>query len=833
MPQIAPKYLGRLQECSAAIRVARAPLLLAALSFLVLSAPAQILELYLLLARNWTHLWPQALLGLVSLGALSLFIAFVSRGLLIGHEDGNQSQGTIVRALPGVLGVLPLLGAALGLYTALQATLTEPLLRSIAVVDAIKTKEALKKTVNAITAVPNVDVEIRKLFPIDSTPRDLRPDDESLGALGKVIDEGVPPVILDLPKKTAALTVSIYSTSALCVLLALGLFVVFVRQPTAVEPYASGRRLFHPLVFAVFMVAFLLLTAVFAAQSINAGREGGYDFTAVPRAMGTLALVNLSLIFLIFFSSLLTRAADRSHVPIVAPLIAVAFLASFFDLNDNHAVRLERSPADATRPDKRPAVQDAFNAWFASRPAEYRAKFAGKRYPVYVVAAQGGGIYAANLAGLFLARLYDRCPLIRHHIFAVSGVSGGSVGAGFFAALLNEAKDLKLADTCDLYLPPSGGPHAKGPLQTKMELLLQTDFLAPVAASFLFPDLLQRFIPVPIAAFDRARAFEAGVESAWDVTVKSKSNPLRQPFSRHWRPDGDSPMLLLNATIAETGRQIAVSPVELKPFSLETSADLQSFQTALRVPEELDVPLSTAMSLSARFPVVMPAGLVRSEKGSLHLVDGGYFENSAIESSLGLIDLLRAGLCPNSVGTCEMKAAANANEPKTSFDFKVFPLTEFDPAPDYRIGQRNTAGGLNEVLSPVRAMYNARVARGDLAVQRAANSTASFAGFVLLSQRVYSLPLGWQLSHQVQDIIAAQVAVDCYFGPEFFQFVNALSTSIKWIDAGLEVVEARQQQRKPREYFTSPLAEMLEHLKLNHCATTFMLINGDVWKPPI
>jgi len=77
------------------------------------------------------------------------------------------------------------------------------------------------------------------------------------------------------------------------------------------------------------------------------------------------------------------------------------------------------------------------------------------------------------------------------------------------------------------------------------------------------------------------------------------------------------------------------------------------------------------------------------------------------------------------------------------------------------------------------------------------------------------------------------VAVDCYFGPEFFQFVNALSTSIKWIDAGLEVVEARQQQRKPREYFTSPLAEMLEHLKLNHCATTFMLINGDVWKPPI
>ena len=113
------------------------------------------------------------------------------------------------------------------------------------------------------------------------------------------------------------------------------------------------------------------------------------------------------------------------------------------------------------------------------------------------------------------------------------------------------------------------------------------------------------------------------------------------------------------------------------------------------------------------------------------------------------------------------------------------------------------------------------------------NSSATSAGFVLLSQRVYTLPLGWQLSPQVQDIIAAQVAVDCNFGTEFYQFVNALNTSIKWIDAGLEVVEARQKQRKPRDYFGSPLAEMLEKLKFNHCATTLMLINDDVWKPPI
>ena len=824
MPQTMPRHLAGLQELSAAIRVTRAPLLLGALSFLVLSTPPQVLELYLLLARNWTQFWPQALLGLVSLSALSLFIAFVSRGLLTSREDGNHKQGMIVRSLPGMLGILPLLGTALGLYTALQGTLTEPLLRSIAVFEAVKDDKNLKATVDAITQIPDVDAKIQRLFPNGGGPNYARPDDESLLDLGRLIRANIPEVILNLPKETEALTLSIYSASALCVLLALALFLLFLRQPTAVELDASGRRLFHPLVLAVFIVAFLCLTAVFAAQSINAGREGGYDFTAVPRAMGTLTLVNLSLIFLIFFSSLLTRAADRSRIPIVAPLIALAFVASFFDLNDNHAVRLERS----AKPNTRPAVQDAFKAWFASRPAEYRAKFADKEYPVYVVAAQGGGIYAANLAGLFLARLYDRCPRVRHHIFAVSGVSGGSLGAGFFAALLNDSTDLKLADTCELYLMPNRQSHAKGPLQTKMERLLQTDFLAPVAASFLFPDLLQRFIPLPIPAFDRARAFEAGVESAWDVTVKSKFNPLRQPFRRHWRPDGDSPMLLLNATIAETGRQIAVSPVELKPFSMAASPELQSFQTALRVDEELDVPLSTAMSLSARFPVVMPAGLVRSENRNLHVVDGGYFENSAIESSFALIDLLRAGLCPDTVATCETKATPNSNEPKTAFKFRVFRLTEFDPTPEYHISKQVTGGGLNEILSPVRAMYNARVARGDLAVQRASKS----AGAVLLSQRVYPLPLGWQLSSQVQEIIAAQVARDCPIDDKFYLLVQALDTSIIWVDAGLEVVEARKKQRDARNYYGNPLGEMLKNIFLSHCATGLLLNEDKVWQAP-
>jgi hypothetical protein len=254
-------------------------------------------------------------------------------------------------------------------------------------------------------------------------------------------------------------------------------------------------------------------------------------------------------------------------------------------------------------------------------------------------------MYAANLSGLYLAHLYDRCPAIRHHPFAVSGVSGGSVGAGYIAALLNEPADPPMQDTCDLYLPADGKQHAKGPLELRMEALLRTDFLAPVAASFLFPDLLQRFIPMPIESFDRARAFEAGLEKAWDLIAKSQGNPLRLPFWRHWRPDGDALMLMLNATVVESGRQVVIAPVELEPAETEATPDLQSLQTALALRPEDDVPLSTAMSLSARLPVIMPAGLIRTQEGKFRVVDGGYFENSAVESASAIIEQLKQAVC--------------------------------------------------------------------------------------------------------------------------------------------------------------------------------------------
>ena len=71
----------------------------------------------------------------------------------------------------------------------------------------------------------------------------------------------------------------------------------------------------------------------------------------------------------------------------------------------------------------------------AGEPARPGTYIDSKPYPVFVVAVSGGGIYAASSAATFLAELQDECSRFGQHVFVISGVSGGAVGATLFNAL--------------------------------------------------------------------------------------------------------------------------------------------------------------------------------------------------------------------------------------------------------------------------------------------------------------------------------------------------------------------------------------------------------------
>ncbi len=74
---------------------------------------------------------------------------------------------------------------------------------------------------------------------------------------------------------------------------------------------------------------------------------------------------------------------------------------------------------------------------------------------------------------------------------------------------------------------PPAPTTSSGPtriLRNRVKQFLAEDFLSPLGASALFPDVLQRFIPYPaIGAFDRARAFEASLEETWPTELSRQS----------------------------------------------------------------------------------------------------------------------------------------------------------------------------------------------------------------------------------------------------------------------------------------------------------------------
>ncbi|MHC5719087.1 MAG: hypothetical protein ACYTX0_45245, partial [Nostoc sp.] len=249
-------------------------------------------------------------------------------------------------------------------------------------------------------------------------------------------------------------------------------------------------------------------------------------------------------------------------------------------------------------------------------------------------------------AALTLSRLQDSFPAFASHVFAISGVSGGSLGTAVFSSLVKE--------------PPSSATNDNkqnnglGPLAQKAHYVLDNDFLSPLLSAGLFPDFVQRFLPViPIPLLsnisegvDRARGIEYAFEQGWDRAQDKwnkddpqKENPLRNSYYEHWKPEGTAPALVLNTTVVETGERLVLSPFKI---DLPDLKDIRTVACKEKDNKEIDFPLSTAAILSARFTLVTPVGWFDrcdSEKDGKNLqqkarlADGGYFENSGISTA--------------------------------------------------------------------------------------------------------------------------------------------------------------------------------------------------------
>jgi hypothetical protein len=445
-------------------------------------------------------------------------------------------------------------------------------------------------------------------------------------------------------------------------------------------------------------------------------------------AFGSAAIVLVAAAGWIAAGSTLDFIGMRLRAPVFSGLLALAVVFSLW--NDNHAVRTLDAQQAAARPDLRAGLGD----WLSRHEAKLKNPKA--RIPLYLVDAEGGGIRAAYWTVTVLGEIQKQNPAFAEHVFSLSGVSGGSLGAAVFVALLAQSRQEKDLD-----------------LKKTAQDILGEDFLSPVVAGMLYPDLAQRLLPVPFAAFDRAATLEKAWEGAWRKHLPDRRARMSEPFDLLWEdPKQWTPALLLNATWVETGKRVIAS--NLRIAAARGAEDFVDSEDANAFFYPRSLPLSTAAHMSARFTYVSPAGtLVRDGTTHGRVVDGGYFENSAATASLEILQTVQLLAQEDARWKrVEVYVIHISNEP---VDAKLAD-DSLSLAPDNpRIAPRQF---LNEVMSPLRTMLNTRDARGrhsreSLAWQAGQDHFFHFG----LCRTSNNVPLGWVLSASTRARMEAQL----------------------------------------------------------------------------
>ena len=310
-----------------------------------------------------------------------------------------------------------------------------------------------------------------------------------------------------------------------------------------------------------------------------------------------------------------------------------------------------------------------------------------------LAAAEGGASRAGYWTGQVLARLHAVTEgRFATHLFAINAVSGGGVGAVGYVSALHEQPDID-GET----------------LHRRLKRLTGADALAPVMAGLLFPDLLQRFLPVAFLP-DRAEALERAWEQAWAESGSARPGLFRQPFlSLAGSGTGWKPRVIVQGASQETGRRILTGTVAL------TADDVDADDFHVMIGR--DVRVSTAIHNGARFPWISPAGRLPCQektKACGHILDGGYFDPAGVETIRELARRIEAIKDPQDeirfvlVFIGYSGATLQAQSPAV----KAEASPGGSPPPGERPGSGSIWTPLNELLGPVLGLYQSRTAHG-------------------------------------------------------------------------------------------------------------------------
>ncbi len=418
---------------------------------------------------------------------------------------------------------------------------------------------------------------------------------------------------------------------AILALIGISIFIIGFSFSTVARLIQNSTIMSFVFVFSA--ITFLVLSILFSYYDKN-----------IFSALGSLNTILLSIIIIYTFAGGLFYFSRTTGIPWVTGLFIWIVTLNIFGWNDRAPVHLRPvTPAAAVTGDAQ------FLQWLDARQDRAVYENSGRDYPVYIVAAAGGGTYASIRTAYMLTYLQKICPAFAHHLFAVSSVSGGGLGAIAYASqnITFDPQDLRACEgleTRQVVASPVEtviAPEAPSPLDS----FFAKDVLSTIVGAGLFPDMLQRAIPWPVRQLDRSVAYGEALAQYWREALGAEDSrradaskiqamgcPAEEFFGEceiasYWRPDGNVPILIFNTTDVDTGTPIILSNLS-KEFYQGTLAAVN-----MRDFTDKSIYLIDGASLSARFPIALPAGFLPQSTSSdswFRLVDGGYFDTSGL-----------------------------------------------------------------------------------------------------------------------------------------------------------------------------------------------------------
>ena len=438
---------------------------------------------------------------------------------------------------------------------------------------------------------------------------------------------------------------------------------------------------------------------------------GGYVVRAQPMALATLGPLAVGLIG---FGALATLfAAILITLPLCfnAKWVGALFMVGMFAWSasgpasvdgENPLLHEEREQAYDSQSERTKACRSqpslltsALNAKVPPRPKK------GEPDPeprtMYLVSAEGGGIRAAYWAAVVLGTIdIETNDKVLEDVATVSGVSGGSLGIATWLAA-RERSDLKSEERLEV---------AKD--------FLRSDFLSPLLGGLLFLDVPRAVLGPAWFEARRDHVFEKALANRWTQVGKTNF------FARPWRYICVSgfvqpPAIFFNATEASSGSFVPMSPTRINRGSTARNG----LRVALATTTLRWATVAQVVHISARFPYLSPAAEVgvdaadvarnlldversrhaspisdsavgeesSEDRDALEverlrreglfarvgvLVDGGYFDNTALTPSRAAMEIVKDGRA------AEAKRAPSVFKPFTSTTVRLIHLSN-DP----------------------------------------------------------------------------------------------------------------------------------------------------------